>query len=363
MLDGLKRLAALTPPNVRGAGGRDRLRQCGAERRPHGTDAARSLARARLLEQALAFHASRHGHGVSRVRLAGGLNAKWKTRSQQEVDALNAEATAVRTAAERSQRRPCEPRARWCAIRRAALPRGRRGWRRRQSLRERGMGAVARRHLDKPRSWPITSKRTRSCWRRRRALPPKPAGAVARRGRVASAGQLLAQWRRARSTSRTKEHVDQLKEAEEWWKAATEDIRNERFEPIAARAMDLVEAAAAAEQRQPGRDGARGHGDKRRVALKVTVDGKDAEALGVMSQGELHSLALSLFLPRATLPESPFRFICVDDPVQSMDPARVEGLARAWPTPPRRGRWWCSRTTTGCPRRCAGWESRQPRSE
>ena len=48
-------------------------------------------------------------------------------------------------------------------------------------------------------------------------------------------------------------------------------------------------------------------------------------ALGVMSQGELHSLALSLFIPRATLPESPFRLIVIDDPVQSMDPARVDG--------------------------------------
>ena len=48
-----------------------------------------------------------------------------------------------------------------------------------------------------------------------------------------------------------------------------------------------------------------------------------------MSQGELHSLALSLFLPRATLSESPFRFVVIDDPVQSMDPARVDGLARA----------------------------------
>jgi hypothetical protein len=48
-----------------------------------------------------------------------------------------------------------------------------------------------------------------------------------------------------------------------------------------------------------------------------------------MSQGELHSLALSLFLPRATLTESPFRFVVIDDPVQSMDPARVDGLARA----------------------------------
>ena len=64
------------------------------------------------------------------------------------------------------------------------------------------------------------------------------------------------------------------------------------------------------------------------MALDVTVDGVEGAALGVMSQGELHSLALSLFVPRATLPESPFRFIVIDDPVQSMDPARVDGLAR-----------------------------------
>lgn len=58
------------------------------------------------------------------------------------------------------------------------------------------------------------------------------------------------------------------------------------------------------------------------------MDGVDGAALSVMSQGELHSLALSLFLPRAMLPDSPFRFLVLDDPVQSMDPARVDGLAR-----------------------------------
>ena len=72
-----------------------------------------------------------------------------------------------------------------------------------------------------------------------------------------------------------------------------------------------------------------GTGTKRKVSLDVTVDGVAGAALGVMSQGELHSLALSLFLPRATLPESPFRFVVIDDPVQSMDPSRVDGLARA----------------------------------
>jgi hypothetical protein len=39
-------------------------------------------------------------------------------------------------------------------------------------------------------------------------------------------------------------------------------------------------------------------------------------------------MGISLFLPRATLPESPFRFLVIDDPVQSMDPARVDGLAK-----------------------------------
>ena len=71
-----------------------------------------------------------------------------------------------------------------------------------------------------------------------------------------------------------------------------------------------------------------GKATKRRVSLDVTVDGTPGAALGVMSQGELHALALSLFLPRATLDRSPFRFLVIDDPVQSMDPARVDGLAR-----------------------------------
>jgi hypothetical protein len=47
-----------------------------------------------------------------------------------------------------------------------------------------------------------------------------------------------------------------------------------------------------------------------------------------MSQGEMHALGLATFLPRGCAPESPFRFIVVDDPVQSMDPSKVDGLAR-----------------------------------
>ena len=142
-------------------------------------------------------------------------------------------------------------------------------------------------------------------------------------------GQALALWLpHAEQFAATKDHVDQLKEAEDWWKSATEEIRNERFQPIAARAMAIWKQLRLQSNVDLGDVTLEGTATRRKVVLKVTVDGKDAEALGVMSQGELHSLALSLFLPRATLPDSPFRFICVDDPVQSMDPARVEALAR-----------------------------------
>jgi hypothetical protein len=64
------------------------------------------------------------------------------------------------------------------------------------------------------------------------------------------------------------------------------------------------------------------------VTVDVTVDGTQTQALGVMSQGELHALGLTLFLPQATAPESPFRFLVIDDPVQAMDPSKVDGLAQ-----------------------------------
>ena len=106
-------------------------------------------------------------------------------------------------------------------------------------------------------------------------------------------------------------------------------IRDERFSPVAERAIAIWKQLRLQSNVDLGGIELEGTAQRRRVTLRVTVDGTPAEALGVMSQGELHALALSLFLPRATLPESPFRFLWIDDPVQSMDPARVEGLARA----------------------------------
>jgi len=140
---------------------------------------------------------------------------------------------------------------------------------------------------------------------------------------------LIAPWiSGAREAATAQIAVTNIKAAEKWLKVAADDIRSERFRPVADEAKRLwgilrqqsnvdLEVVALA-----------GSGPSRHPVLTVEVDGVETDALSVMSQGELSSIALSLFLPRATLPESPFRFVVIDDPVQSMDPARVEGLAR-----------------------------------
>jgi recombinational DNA repair ATPase RecF len=132
----------------------------------------------------------------------------------------------------------------------------------------------------------------------------------------------------ARQTRGERAHVVSLKAAEKWLKGAAASLRDERFQPIADRASEIWKLLRQQSHVDLGAIRLEGTGTRRRVTLDVTIDGVKGAALGVMSQGELHSLALSLFVPRATLPESPFRFIVIDDPVQSMDPARVDGLAK-----------------------------------
>jgi energy-coupling factor transporter ATP-binding protein EcfA2 len=70
-----------------------------------------------------------------------------------------------------------------------------------------------------------------------------------------------------------------------------------------------------------------GANTRRQARLDLTVDGTPGPQ-AVLSQGELAALGLSLFLPRSTADESPFRFLLIDDPVQSMDPSKIDGLAR-----------------------------------
>ena len=121
--------------------------------------------------------------------------------------------------------------------------------------------------------------------------------------------------------------VDRLSTAEKWLKENDTRLKNERIAPISEQAKHAWSLLRQESNVDLGDLRLEGQATHRRVAITAAIDGTEAgNALPVMSQGELHALALALFLPRASLDESPFRFVILDDPVQAMDPAKVDGL-------------------------------------
>lgn len=165
------------------------------------------------------------------------------------------------------------------------------------------------------------------------ALAPVRTAAQAALDRRQQAWQPLAeQLRRWADTARTSRRAAQTyrysQKAVTWLRGVGEAIRNQRLAPIASQATGLWTMLREDSNVDLGAVRLAGTGTSRKVALDVAVDGEPGAALGVMSQGELHALALSLFLPRATMAASPFRFLVIDDPVQSMDPGKVYGLAQ-----------------------------------
>jgi recombinational DNA repair ATPase RecF len=150
----------------------------------------------------------------------------------------------------------------------------------------------------------------------------------AREDRWAPAAAEVASWcAQARTAQSNARPVPSLKAAYAWLKGATDDIRNDRLAPLADHSRAIWAKLRQESNIDLGAIRLSGSGPRRQADLNVTVDGTGGAALSVMSQGEVNALALSIFLPRATLPASPFRFLVIDDPVQAMDPAKVDGLA------------------------------------
>jgi predicted ATPase len=133
----------------------------------------------------------------------------------------------------------------------------------------------------------------------------------------------------ARALPDQRRRLATLKAARAWLRAAGVDLRNQRLAPFAAHAQRIWEQLRQESNVQLGTMALTGTATRRRIEFPVSVDGVDnGAALGVMSQGEMQALGLALFLPRACAAQSPFRFVVIDDPVQSMDPSKVDGLAR-----------------------------------
>jgi len=142
------------------------------------------------------------------------------------------------------------------------------------------------------------------------------------------AAELAAWCVRARRADAGSAGLAALKKTEAWLKAANDQIRNDRLRPFASQTVALWSKLRQESNVDLTALRLAGSNTHARVDFDVTVDGNSAAALGVMSQGEVNALALSVFLPRATMPASPFRFLVIDDPVQAMDPSKVDGLAQ-----------------------------------
>ena len=104
------------------------------------------------------------------------------------------------------------------------------------------------------------------------------------------------------------------------------ELRNQRIAPLADEARRIWSTLRQESNVELGAIRLVGQKTSRRVMLEADVDGSETEAFGVMSQGELQALALAIFIPRATSPDSPFRFLVLDDPIQAMDPSKIDGF-------------------------------------
>jgi ABC-type cobalamin/Fe3+-siderophores transport system ATPase subunit len=115
-------------------------------------------------------------------------------------------------------------------------------------------------------------------------------------------------------------------EALKWLQKNAGVLRNERIAPLADEAKRIWAALRQESNVDLGEIRLEGQKTTRRVVLKADVDGSDTDAFGVMSQGELQAMSLAIFIPRATSPASPFRFLVLDDPIQAMDPSKIDGF-------------------------------------
>ena len=298
-----------------------------------GTPAGRAVELARLLRSALAFHERHRGADCPVCGTAAVLDGDWRARAEQqaaELEALAAEAQDL----ESDTRRVLDRATRLLAPPPSVL--GRAG--------EVGLESDARTLTT---AWTVFATRPDGdllalADHLEAMLDPVRSGAEAlreaalaelerREGRWRPVARELAAWlAEARPAYAGRGRIDELKAEELTLKAEQARLKAERFAPIEQRAIGYWTLLRQASSVELDRIMLEGTGTTRRVTVDVSIDGVDGAALGVMSQGELHAIALSLFLPRATMPESPFRFIVIDDPVQSMDPARVDGLARVF---------------------------------
>lgn len=295
-----------------------------------GSDAARAASLADLLDAALRHHASHQPRDCPVCGTTDALGSGWHQHATIEADRLRGEAAAVESArqdlaharAQAADQLSAQPpatvdRVEALGLDATALREAWGNWRLAREGIHTGSADAAQQALTAVRlaARPLADRAREELDRREDLWRPIAAQ--------------LAEWLPgARNSVAASDQLSALKAAEAWVKEAATELRAARLAPIADRAKANWERLRQDSNVTLETFALRRSGNVRSADVDVRVDGTDASAFGVMSQGELHALAMSVFLPRAALDESPFRFMVIDDPVQSMDPAKVDGLAR-----------------------------------
>jgi recombinational DNA repair ATPase RecF len=301
-----------------------------------GTAAGQALALAQLLEAALQHHQA-HGDGDCPVcGRSAALTPQWQAATQEHAARLRREAsaaeravTAAAAAADEAQALMPPPPAVLAepAIGGIDLRHAIQAW-----------GTWARRPADADPATPAGLRRLADHLEQAAAplseaiknLTAEASNELSRRDdRWAAVAADVAAWcAAAEPACEQVKSVASIKQARAWLVAATDELRNARLAPLADQARTIWAMLRQESNVDLGAFRLAGTATQRKLELDVSIDGEPGAALGVMSQGEINALALSIFLPRATMPQSPFRFLIIDDPVQAMDPAKVDGLAR-----------------------------------
>lgn len=321
----LRRLADLDGPCIEDvARAAERLRiTAAAAADAHLTDAGDARARADLLDSALRHHQRHRSDPACPVCGEARLDDAWAVRAAEQIDLLREDAAEAEAAAHQLR-----------------------------SARDHLLALIG----GPPSGLPDEIRPVWDAWTACREIPDADAlassaettaGALAdacRQAREQAEQELAAhdeQWlsvvpqlagwlRDYDAAAAAKPLVAAVKKAREWLKGVQAELREARMRGVAETATMIWQhlcpesSVSLSSIELKGSESYNG----RSLELDVTVDDLDSSALSVVSQGELFSLALALFLPRATAPESPFGFVVIDDPVQSMDPRKVEGLAR-----------------------------------
>lgn len=292
----------------------------------------RNRDRLKLLEQGLLFHAS-HGDQTCPVCRAGNLDANWKETSKALVEQERKQFAEVEVAHQTfdlafdavrklMQPPPAQLASAPMPSLKSAVDEAREAWTAWTGIdikKDAGGADVLAAHVD--------------------TQLPRLAAAVAflRESAASEISALDDQWQPLASAiagwcdnwvawKKVEPSVKQLLDAEKWLKDNDLRLKNERLQPIQTQARNAWQKLKQESNVELGALELTGTSTRRRVRISGAIDGEAVDSFAVFSQGELHALTLSLFLPRATLAQSPFRFVVLDDPVQAMDPAKVDGL-------------------------------------